>query len=390
MPKQLFANNATSSLSGVLTQGGTTLVCAGGEGSRFPTPDNGNYFLLTIFTKDAYANEQQVEVVKVTARSGDVMTIERDAEGLTGNVGGNAYNGSTTTVFLELRWTALGASNTLQASDNLAALQSAAAARTNLGLGSVDNTADLDKPISTATQTALDGKASTGHTHAGVYEPADPTILKDADIGTAVEPVITAGTTGQYWRGDKTWQAFPASGDASTNTATSVDSEVAVFSGTGGKTLKRATGSGIAKLTSGVLSTATAGTDFVSPNGAETLTNKTLTSPTSTGAIYDNGSVRSNIVAMAALDIDCSAGNYFTKTINGNSTFTVSNVPSSLAYAFTLELTHTSGTVTWFANLQWAGGTAPTLTTGKTHLFTFVTDDGGARWRGIANINYVN
>ena len=166
MPKQLFANNATSSLSGILTQGGTTLVCAGGEGSRFPTPDNGNYFLLTIFTKDAYANEQQVEVVKVTARSGDVMTIERDAEGLTGNVGGNAYNGSTTPVFLELRWTALGASNTLQASDNLAALQSAAAARTNLGLGSVDNTADLDKPISTATQTALNGKAPTGHTHA--------------------------------------------------------------------------------------------------------------------------------------------------------------------------------------------------------------------------------
>lgn len=165
MPKQLFANNATSSLSGILTQGGTTLVCAGGEGSRFPTPDNGNYFLLTIFTKDVYANEQQVEVVRVTARSGDVMTVERDAEGLTGNVGGNAYNGSTTTVFLELRWTALGASNTLQASDNLAALQSAAAARTNLGLGSVDNTADLDKPISNATQTALDAKSNNGHTH---------------------------------------------------------------------------------------------------------------------------------------------------------------------------------------------------------------------------------
>ena len=34
-----------------------------------------------------------------------------------------------------------------------------------IGLGNVDNTADKDKPISTATQTALDGKADTAHTH---------------------------------------------------------------------------------------------------------------------------------------------------------------------------------------------------------------------------------
>lgn len=130
--------------------------------------------------------------------------------------------------------------------------------------------------------------------------------------------------------------------------------------------------------------------NYATLDGSETLTNKTLTAPESTGAIYDNGSVRGNIVAMGALDIDCSAGNYFTKTISGNSTFTVSNVPSSRAFAFTLELTHTSGTVTWFSGVQWPGGVAPSLTTGKTHLFTFVTDDGGTRWRGVANVNYTN
>ena len=120
------------------------------------------------------------------------------------------------------------------------------------------------------------------------------------------------------------------------------------------------------------------------------LASKTFSAPTSTGAIYDNGSVRSNIVAMGALDIDCSAGNYFTKTINGNSTFTVSNVPSSRAYAFTLELTHTSGTITWFSGVQWSGGTAPLLTTGKVHLFTFITDDAGTTWRGVASVNYTS
>ena len=47
-----------------------------------------------------------------------------------------------------------------------------------------------------------------------------------------------------------------AKGDFSSNTGTSVDSEVVVFSGTGGKTGKRATGTGPAKLASGVLSAA--------------------------------------------------------------------------------------------------------------------------------------
>lgn len=96
-----------------------------------------------------------------------------------------------------------------------------------------------------------------------------------------------------------------------------------------------------------------------------------------------------NIVSVAALDIDCSAGNFFTKTINANSTFTFSNVPASRAFAFTLELVHTSGTVTWPATVRWPNNnTAPTLTTGKVHLFTFVTDDGGTNWRGASQVNY--
>jgi len=108
------------------------------------------------------------------------------------------------------------------------------------------------------------------------------------------------------------------------------------------------------------------------------------------GDLDIDGSYRSNIVAVAALNIDCSAGNYFTKTISSNSTFTFSNATSSRAISFTLELTHTSGTVTWPASVKWPSDTAPTLTTGKTHLFMFVTDDGGTRWRGAALVDYVN
>jgi hypothetical protein len=111
-------------------------------------------------------------------------------------------------------------------------------------------------------------------------------------------------------------------------------------------------------------------------------------SPTFTGAIYANGSYRGAITAVSALDLDLSTANYFTKTIAGNNTFTVSNTPASRAFAFTLELTHTSGTITWFSGVVWPNGTAPTLTTSKVHLFMFITDDGGTTWRASSLINY--
>jgi len=38
-------------------------------------------------------------------------------------------------------------------------------AKADVGLANVDNTSDTNKPISSATQTALDGKAASSHTH---------------------------------------------------------------------------------------------------------------------------------------------------------------------------------------------------------------------------------
>lgn len=113
-------------------------------------------------------------------------------------------------------------------------------------------------------------------------------------------------------------------------------------------------------------------------------------SPTLTGAIALSGSSRSNTVAVSASDIDCSAGNSFTKTISANTTFTFSNAPSGVTYGFVFELTHTSGTVTWPTSVKWPNDAAPSLTAGKTHVFTFITDDGGTRWRGSCLPNYVN
>ena len=72
-----------------------------------------------------------------------------------------------------------------------------------IGLGNVDNTADADKPISTATQTALDGKADTGHTHtvsditdmpAYLTQETDPTV--PAWAKSKNKPTYTADEVG--------------------------------------------------------------------------------------------------------------------------------------------------------------------------------------------------
>ena len=94
---------------------------------------------------------------------------------------------------------------------------------------------------------------------------------------------------------------------------------------------------------------------------------------------------------MAALDVDCSAGNYFKKSISTSSTITFSNIPSTgTAFSFTLELTLTgaSTAITFPAAVKWNGDTAPTLTDARTHLFFFSTSDGGTTIRGAALVDY--
>ena len=112
---------------------------------------------------------------------------------------------------------------------------------------------------------------------------------------------------------------------------------------------------------------------------------------TFSGGTKITGSQTSNISAMGANAVDCSAGNYFTKTITGATTFTFTNVPTGVAYTFTMEVTlNGSNAITWPTSVKWPADTAPTITDGKTQLFVFLTDDGGTRWRGSSIVDYTN
>jgi hypothetical protein len=80
---QLFTNNAWSFLNGGITAVATSITLSTGQGARFPSPTGGDYFLLTLIGLTD-GNESSWEIVKVTARATDVLTVVRAQEGTSG------------------------------------------------------------------------------------------------------------------------------------------------------------------------------------------------------------------------------------------------------------------------------------------------------------------
>ena len=111
---------------------------------------------------------------------------------------------------------------------------------------------------------------------------------------------------------------------------------------------------------------------------------------TTSGGVKITGQQTSNVTAISGTAIDCSLGNYFTKTITGATAFTFSNVPASgTEYSMTVELDlNGNNGVTWPNTVKGPADTAPTITDGKTQLFMFVTVDGGTKWRGGTLVDY--
>ena len=131
--------------------------------------------------------------------------------------------------------------------------------------------------------------------------------------------------------------------------------------------------------------------DYLTATSTNTLTNKTITfagntltgvAPTTTPTLTG---VKETKVAMGANNIDLSLGNYFTYTLSGAQTLTVSNVASSGSVsAFVLEVTNGgSAALTFFSGVTWAAATAPTLTAAGVDTLAFFTTDGGTTWRGF-------
>jgi len=140
-----------------------------------------------------------------------------------------------------------------------------------------------------------------------------------------------------------------------------------------------------AALASGNAALVDAGTALSSGNAALAYAD---TKYAISGGLVD-GQMRTVVTALGLYGsgIPCTSGNYFTATLSGDSSVYFTGVPAA-SYSLTYEVQHDTGTITWPTEVKWPADTPPTLTTGKTHLFMFVTDDGGTRWRAASLIDY--
>ena len=75
----VFANNATSRLDVATDAETTTIRVEAGGGDKFPNPNvgAGEYFMVTVEDR----RTSQIEIMKCTARNGDIFTVERAQEG---------------------------------------------------------------------------------------------------------------------------------------------------------------------------------------------------------------------------------------------------------------------------------------------------------------------
>lgn len=106
---ELFANDATTTLAGAISDVALTATLSPGTGARFPNPTGGDFFRMTF--RDALTTLNN-EIVYVTARAGDVITMQRGQEGTV------AQNWLANDLAANL-WTAGAAANILQAAQQL-------------------------------------------------------------------------------------------------------------------------------------------------------------------------------------------------------------------------------------------------------------------------------
>lgn len=78
MALEQFENNAASTLDSGVTAGATSMTLATGEGALFPALTGSQYFYVTL------TENTDLEIVQVTARSTDVLTVVRGQQGTSG------------------------------------------------------------------------------------------------------------------------------------------------------------------------------------------------------------------------------------------------------------------------------------------------------------------
>jgi hypothetical protein len=209
---------------------------------------------------------------------------------------------------------------------------------------------------------------------AGAVAVGDGTTLNFTAAGTAGQVLQSNGASVPTW-------ATAATGtvtNASVVSANGFAGTVATSTTTPAITLTTSI-TGVLKGNGTAISAAVAGTDYVTPTGTETLTNKTLTNPTVTN--YTETAFSAN--SSTAITLALTNGTVQIITLTGSAIITMPTAALGKSFILLLRQDATgSRTVTW-STVNWAGGTAPTITStaSKQDIYSFFSD--GTSWYGV-------
>jgi hypothetical protein len=184
--KVLYSNNAASTLASGINSTATSMTVASGTGGVFPNPGAGEYFYVTLANDD----ETTLEIVKVTARTNDVLTIERGFDGTTSS-------SFSTAAKVELRITKIVLDSIDSYHDD----------RTINALGSVSGTTDID--LANGTNVTATIAEATTFTISGITS---------GSVNTVTLYLTNAGAYTITWPSGTTFNrnaapVLPASGD---------------------------------------------------------------------------------------------------------------------------------------------------------------------------------
>jgi hypothetical protein len=181
-----FTNNAISTLASGITNSDTSITVVSGGGTKFPSLTGGEYFRATLI--DASNN---LEIVKVTARSGNVLTVTRAQESTT------ARNFSTGDR-IELRITA---QSLLDAATTLTSLAADLDLNSNniTGTGAISCSGDLTIDTST-----LKVDSTNNRVGIGTASPTESLHVSSGNILLDNDQVIKFGDGSAYISGNGT------------------------------------------------------------------------------------------------------------------------------------------------------------------------------------------
>ncbi|MFW9595649.1 MAG: hypothetical protein ACMV1D_09145 [Macromonas sp.] len=207
---QILKNNVSGVLGLALSASGTSMTLL--DASNFPTPTGGDFYLLTLIGLNANGQEASWEVVKVTAKASNTLTIVRAQEG----TAAAAWPVATT---VQLRLTAGSVVTPGTVSDHVGSGGSAHAAATTSTAGF----------MSAADKTKLDGVATNANNYShptgdgNLHVPATGTtnngkVLKAGSTANSAAwgSVAYSEVTGTPTIGTAAAKDVPATGNAST------------------------------------------------------------------------------------------------------------------------------------------------------------------------------